>query len=243
MPRTARIVIPNMVHHVVHRACNRDPIFLGEDEYVHYLRNLDECRQRLKCRIHAFCIMLNHVHLLVDPGSEPANLARLMKCLAARQARYLRKSEMSRGPRWEGRFRSSPVADDFILPCARYIELNPVRACLVDRPQDYPWSSARSRLGLTPTLVDFDKAYLSLGRTPGERFRHYEAYLRAPIPLDEWSTIRRAIQSAGITGDRDFRATVAAAVGRAAVGRPRGRPRSRGNAEVRTGDPGFNETI
>src|SRR3972149_11445014 len=109
MSRTARLVIPNVGHHVVHRAHNRDPIFIGDSDYAHYLSNLGKFRSALGCKVYAFCLMLNHVHLLVDPGDDPANLGRLMNRLAARQAEYTKKSHTRTGPLWEGRFRSSPV--------------------------------------------------------------------------------------------------------------------------------------
>lgn len=227
MARMARLVVPNVAHHVLHRAIDREPIFISDDDYVYYLHNLEESRASLGCRIYAFCIMLNHVHLLVDPGSDRANLGRLMKRLAGRQAGYIRKSHRSAGPKWEGRFRSSPVANDFLLPCARYIELNPVRIRLVRRPQGYLWSSAKSKLGLAPPLVDLDDRYVALGSTPEERRMRYHDYLHAPIPFEEWAAIRAAIQGFGVTGDDGFRVSVEMRAGRQSLRRRPGRPRKR----------------
>jgi hypothetical protein len=79
MPRTARIVIPNYPHHIIQRGHNRQAVFAGEDDYLYYLDNLAEWKQRLKCKVYAFCLMTNHVHLVVDPGDGPESLGRLMK--------------------------------------------------------------------------------------------------------------------------------------------------------------------
>lgn len=224
MARTARVVVPNVAHHVVHWAYARDPIFLGDRDYAYYVNNLEECRASLGCKVYAYCIMLNHVHLLVDPGCDPTNLARLMKLLAGRQAQRLKKFDNTGGPVWDGRFRSSPVAENFLLPCARYIELNPLRACLTERPESYRWSSARAKLGLAPAF-DFDGAYMALGTTKQERLHTYKEYLAAPIPVEEWRTIRAAVQNADVTGSEQFRSTVSAWLGKDFVRRPRGRPR------------------
>lgn len=225
MSRAARLVVPNLAHHIVHRAYNREPIFVTDEDYQVYLAKLDECRKSFGCKVYAFCVMLNHVHLLVDPGNDVATLARFMKCLAERQMQHLRKSEKRNGPVWEGRFRSSPVADDFLLPCARYIELNPVRSLLVKLPENYAWSSVRPRLGLSRAPIDLDAGFLSLGQTSKERNRNYKSYLRQSVSFDEWATIRRAIQNADLTGGEHFRATIASYFGTEVLRRPRGRPR------------------
>lgn len=230
MSRTARLVVPNVAHHVVHRACNREPIFIGTDDYVHYLTNLEQLRRSLKCKVHAFCVMLNHVHLLVDPGDDPANLGRVMKHLAGRQAAYIRKSESKHGSLWDGRYYSSPVAENFLLACARFIEFNPVRHCLVERPEDYPWSSAQARLGMMPAIVDFDAAYLSIGTNPHERAEHYRKYLNSSIPWEEWEMIRLAVFGSGVTGTERFKNKIASRFGYSPSGKYRGRPHKRNKA-------------
>lgn len=225
MSRKARLVVPNVAHHVVHRAHNREPIFLSDDAYEYYLTNLLELRKSLGCKVYAFCLMLNHVRLLVDPGDDPANLARLMKHLAGRQAGYANKSERKTGPVWEGRYYSSPVAEEFLLACARFIVFNPVRHCLVKRPANYPWSSARSRLGIIPSVVDFDSAYLHLGQTPHERATRYDGYLHSAVSWEEWETIRQAVFRSDVTGSDQFKRYIAAQLGCSLARRPRGRPR------------------
>ena len=224
MARLARLVIPNLAHHVLHRAFNRDPVFFGDDDYRSYLANLKRLSRLFGCKVHAFCLMHNHVHLLVNPGDQPGTLARLMKELAVRHARYLRRIEGRRGPVWQGRFRSSPVACDFVLACARYIELNPVRACLTSRPEDYRWSSARIRLGYEPLDIDPEASYLALGASHAERVNAYRTYMTTPIPWDEWATIRRGVQSGGVTASAQSRLRIMEEFGIPAEPRRRGRP-------------------
>jgi REP-associated tyrosine transposase len=227
MSRKARLVIPNTAHHIVHRAYNREPIFISDRDYKYYLTNLLELRLSLGCKVYAFCIMLNHVHLLVDPSDCPANLARLMKHLAGRQAGYAKTTERKTGPLWEGRYHSSPVAEDFLLACARFIEFNPVRHCLVKQPGQYQWSSARSRLKIGPAVADFDEAYIRLGATAEERSENYRGYLGSAVPWREWDILRRAVFSSNVTGDENFGNTVASLLGFSVLRKPKGRPPNR----------------
>ena len=93
MPRQARLVIPHFPHHVIQRGHNRQVVFAGDDDYLFYLDTLKEWKTRLDCRIYAYCLMTNHVHLVIDPGEDPDNLGRLMKRLAGRQTRYVNRME------------------------------------------------------------------------------------------------------------------------------------------------------
>jgi len=103
MPRTARLVVPDHPHHIIHRGHNRQPVFVSDDDYRYYLDNLLEWKTKLKCRLYAYCLMTNHVHLIVDPGENEVNLAKLMKRVAGRQTRYVNKLEKRTGTLWEGR--------------------------------------------------------------------------------------------------------------------------------------------
>ena len=148
MPRTARIVVMGYPHHIIQRGHNRQVVFASDEDYRYYLDNLREWKEKLGCKIYAYCLMTNHVHLIVDPGEDGGNLARLMKRVAGRQTRYLNKLEKRTGSLWEGRFKSSTIsADEYLLACSRYVELNPVRAGIVADPGDYRWSSYGSKTG------------------------------------------------------------------------------------------------
>ena len=226
MPRHARLILPHFPHHVIQRGHNRQVVFAHETDYQHYLDNLWEWKQKLGCRLYAYCLMTNHVHLVVNPGPNPEHLSLLMKRVAGRQTRYVNTLEDRSGTLWEGRFKSSPIQQDaYLLACCRYIELNPVRAGLVAAPQDYRWSSYRCRAGGEQRpYVDHDEGYLSLGVTPQDRAKEYQAWVRAAIPEGEWETIRRAIQRGQLTGGERFVGEVARKIGRRVEHRGRGRP-------------------
>lgn len=96
MPRNAHIVIPNCPHHVVQRGHNRQPVFVADEDYGYYLENLRDWKRALGCKVYAYCLMTNHVHLLVDPGEDENNLALLMKQVGGRQTRYVNKLEKRR---------------------------------------------------------------------------------------------------------------------------------------------------
>ena len=118
MPRTSRIVISGYPHHIIQRGHNRQVIFACDADYQFYLDNLREWKEKLNCKVYAYCLMTNHVHLLIDPGENERNLANLMKRIAGRQTRYVNKIEKRTGSLWEGRYKSSPVSTgEYLLAC------------------------------------------------------------------------------------------------------------------------------
>ena len=93
MPRTARIILPNTPHHIVQRGHNRKAVFVESSDFQYYLDSLIECKQELGIKVYSFCLMTNHVHLIVEPGEDTTTISQLMKCLAARQTRLVNKRE------------------------------------------------------------------------------------------------------------------------------------------------------
>jgi len=221
----ARIVLPHYPHHIVQRGHNRQVTFAARVDFERYLATLREFKAAYGVHVHAFCLMTNHVHLLLAP-QEPAGIGKLMKRLAARQTRHHNRLEGRSGTLWEGRYKSSLVQrDNYLLACCRYIELNPVRARMVAAPQDYPWSSCRYRLGTeTADWLDLDPSYLALGDNETERRHRYRDFLRAAIPSGEWELIREAVQRGQLTGTQRFADEVAGILGRRVERRGRGRP-------------------
>jgi putative transposase len=225
MPRMARVVLPHYPHHIVQRGHNRQATFAEAADFERYLATLREFKEEYGVYLYAFCLMTNHVHLLLAPH-EPAGIGKLMKRLAARQTRHHNRLEGRSGTLWEGRYKSSLVSrDDYLLACCRYIELNPVRARMVAAPQDYPWSSCRYRLGIeTAEWLDLDPCYLALAASESERRRRYQDFLQAAIPSGEWELIREAVQRGQLTGSDRFTDEVAGILGRRVERRGRGRP-------------------
>lgn len=230
MPRTGRVILPGYPHHIVQRGHNRQAVFAAPADYRYYLDTLAEFKDVYGIAVYAWCLMTNHVHLLLAPRDEASAVGRLMKRLAGRQTRYRNRLEARSGTLWEGRYRSSPVdSERYLLACTRYIELNPVRAGMAPTPEAYPWSSCRCRLGSGPaSCLDEDPCYQALGPTSTDRAARYLRFLREAIPEQEWRLIRNALQRGQLTGSRQFAEEVARILGRRIGNRGRGRPRRNG---------------
>ena len=227
MPRSARVGLQNYPHHIVQRGHNRQTVFHDDREKRLYLRNLQEGKLELGCRVYAYCLMPNHVHLVVDPGKEAKSLGELMKRVAARQTRYVNRRQGRRGTLWEGRYRSSVIdTDRYLLACCRYVERNPVRAGMVARPEDHAWSSYRHKAGLVRLdWLDEDPYYRSLGRCPESRRRRYRRWMEKDLPKEEVALIRKALQRGQLTGRSSFIAEVQHLTGHLVASRGQGRPR------------------
>lgn len=223
MPRMGRVILPNHPHHVVQRDHNRQVIFAEPGDHAHYLETLAEFKSEFGVKVYAYCLMTNHVHLLLVPGEEVAGLGRLMKRLAGRQTRRHNALEGRTGTLWEGRYKSSPVdTDEYMLACMRYIELNPVRAKMINAPEAYRWSSARHHLGIERCRwLDEDPCCSALGEDAPVRHREF---LRTAIPEGEWTLIREAVQRGQLTDTDRFADEVEEILGRRVEHRPPGRP-------------------
>jgi putative transposase len=189
MPRPPRVVLPSVPLHIIQRGNNRIPCFASRSDYQVYLDMLRECAFDCACALHAYVLMTNHVHLLLSP-SEGVSASSMMQRLGRRYVRYFNRRHARTGTLWEGRFRSSPVQDErYLMICHRYIELNPIRACMVDAPSDYPWSSYRSNaLGQQNDLLTPHSLYTRLGADPGARqaaYRHLFSEALADETLDQ----------------------------------------------------------
>ena len=196
MPRTSRVVLANYPHHIIQRGHNKQVVFAANEDYEYYFYNLKEWKKKLGCKIYAYCLMTNHIHLIIDPGDNADNLALFMKRISGRQTRYINRIEGRRGTLWEGRYKSSPIdKDDYLLACCRYVELNPVRAGLVDGPEKYKWSSYRNKVGAEKLpWLDLDPCYMRLGNTMKEREELYSQFVKEVILKEEIETIREAAQ-------------------------------------------------
>ena len=145
MARMARVVVPGFPHHVTQRGNRRQRTFFRKDDYRAYLELMAEWCGECGVGVWAYCLMPNHVHLIVVPESEDA----LRRAIGEAHRRYTRRvnfREGWRGHLWQGRFASFVMDTPYLLACSRYVERNPVRAGLCVRPEDYPWSSAAAHL-------------------------------------------------------------------------------------------------
>jgi putative transposase len=145
MARLARVVAAGLPHHVTQRGNRRQPVFFGDDDYEAYRALLAEGCHAAGVAIWAYCLMPNHVHLILVPSDADGLRAALGEA-HRRYTRHVNFREGWRGYLWQGRFASFPMDEPHLLACARYVELNPVRAKLARRARDWRWSSARAHL-------------------------------------------------------------------------------------------------
>lgn len=184
MSRPRRLVLPGIPHHVTHRGTRRERIFFTADDHLLYLRLLRRGCRRTGTRIWAWCLMPNHVHLVLVPEREDG--LRAMLAPAHRlYAQEINRRQGWSGHLWDGPFRSVPMDEVHLHVCLRYVELNPVRARLAARAEAWRWSSARCHLGLEDDgLTELEPAR--------ERIDDWRALLDAGLTEDERESIRAA---------------------------------------------------
>lgn len=145
MARIARVVVPGIPHHVTQRGVRRMDTFFDDEDYHTYLRLMREWCDVAGVEVWAYCLMPNHVHLVAVPESEES-LARGIGEAHRRYTRHINFKKGWKGYLWQGRFASFPMDEDYLLAACRYVELNPVRAKLCVKPEEYRWSSATAHL-------------------------------------------------------------------------------------------------
>lgn len=227
MPRKARILVPNCPHHVVQRGHNRKAVFVADEDYRYYLENLKEFKEKLDIRLYAWCLMTNHIHLILEPGDDARVISELMKRLAGRQSAYVNKLERRTGSLWEGRFKASAIQkEQYLLTCVRYVEMNPVRAGMVAGPRQYKWSSYRERVQAVPgRMLDRDECYIGLASAEEERIWRYRQFVREGSGEEELSMLRKSLNRNQLTGNGLFVDEIENRIGIRVESRARGRPK------------------
>ena len=216
MARLARLVVPGLPHHVTQRGNRRQQTFFSDADYRLYLELLRASCEKAGTAVWAWCLMPNHVHLILVP-SHPDGLRAALGETHRRYTRHVNQREDWRGHLWQSRFASFPIDEDWLIACARYVELNPVRAGLVQRPEDWRWSSARAHLGLGRDGVT-DAAPLL------ERIGDWRALLDGGLAAGARDAIRARERTGYALGSDAFLERLGADTGRSVKPRPRGRP-------------------
>ncbi|MGQ0546529.1 MAG: transposase [Betaproteobacteria bacterium] len=214
MPRPLRLFIPGVATHLIQRGVNRGACFRHETDYVVYLLQLRDFSRKLGCAVHAYCLMTNHVHLLVSPPTGEAGKT-FMKELGQRHAQYFNRAYGRTGPLWDGRYRSC-VAESarYVLACYRYIELNPVRAGMVDRPEAYRWSSyLANAAGRDDGLVAPHVEFMALGADLETRRDAYAALFDDALDPSLIEGIRTATNGGYPLGSEAFKAKIGSDLG------------------------------
>jgi putative transposase len=226
MARLPRLTLPGYPHHVIQRGNNRQPIFLAEEDYRFMLGLLGDYAKEFGVALHAYVLMGNHFHLLVTP-EEQRGLPALMQAVGRRYVRYFNDRRGRTGTLWEGRYKSTLVqAERYLLACMVYMDLNPVRAAMVEAPADYPWSSHRHYVGLAQDrLVTPHPMFWALGNTPFAREQAYGNLVAAGVTGDTQRRLTNATVHGWALGDSDYLKQLERMTPRRPTPRPAGRPR------------------
>ena len=210
MARQPRFILPGQRQHVVQRGNNRQPIFATTRDYEFYLEKLLNAASEHECQIHAYVLMTNHVHLLVSP-TKVEGLSKMMQMLGRYYVQYFNYNYQRTGTLWEGRYKACLISSEqYLFTCMRYIELNPVRAGMVEEPIGYHWSSYHhNALGKADPLIEPHLEYCKLGKTSEEQQRGYQALFQIPLELKILQEVREATNKCWTLGDNTFKKAVA----------------------------------
>jgi putative transposase len=184
MPRPARSVLPGIPHHVTQRGARKEQTFFSDADYARYVALLRHGCAKAGTAIWAWCLMPNHVHLLLVP-SHADGLAAALGPAHRSYGWEINQRQGWCGAFWQGRFGSVPLDEPHLYVCFRYVELNPVRARLAARPEDWRWSSARGHLGVAADpLADLAPAR--------ERIDDWRAFLDEGLDPEDHAALRAA---------------------------------------------------
>ena len=196
MPKMARLVVPGLPHHITQRGGRGQRTFFEEVDYMTYVEILQALKQTACVDILAYCLMPNHIHAIAVPGNEKG-LARLFGATHHRYARYINNRHGWKGHLWQERFHSFVMDENHLLAAVRYVELNPVRAGLCGRAEDWPWSSARGHLG---AAVDD----LVSGLPVLEQITDWHAYLGQEVSDGLFEDLRKHTRTGRPAGSEAF---------------------------------------
>jgi putative transposase len=206
MPRLARIIVPELPHHITQRGNRRQKTFFSDDDYRTYLQFLAEYCFANSVAIWAYCLMPNHVHLILNPRT-PSGLATALSETHRRYSRAINFRQGWRGFLWQGRFASFPMDGDHVLAAAQYVELNPVRARLVPTPEAWPWSSTKAHLTAKPDGICDPQPLLELEP-------NWLGLLAAGIESDAATALRAAERTGRPLGSEQFVKSIERRTGR-----------------------------
>ena len=225
MPRKPRMYLPDVPCHVIQRGNNREASFYSEQDYQYYLECLHDASYRYGVFVHAYVLMTNHVHMLMTPIKKDS-ISLTMQSVGRRYVQYINKEYRRTGTLWESRHKASLVDEDnYLLKCMRYIELNPVRANMVNHPADYRWSSYQCNgNNVNNKLISHHSIYKSLGIKAEVRTQAYRSLFENELDQTDISLIRQSALFSMPTGNTQFKEKIEKAISRKLGYAKRGRP-------------------
>jgi putative transposase len=229
MSRPLRIHLPDLIYHVLNRGNNRQPIFIEDEDYLHYLDILKRYKEKFNFKLFAYCLMTNHVHLLIKTSSV-ATVSQIMKAITISHTRHYHLKQNTSGHIWQGRFKSPLVSDDeYLLAVMRYIEQNPLRAGIVKHPEEYPFSSYQANTRIAKDgLVDKEDnpVFTGLGNSTEERTLRYKEFVLAGLEEDKLNLIRKSLSGQTHFGSERFLSQIKSRLTMTQK-RPRGHPKTK----------------
>lgn len=226
MPRKPRISPVDVPQHIIVRGNNRQVCFADADDMAFYLGYLKKYSEKNGLEVHAWVLMTNHMHLLCTPKFEKS-VSKTMQDMGRMYVLYFNKKYKRTGTLWEGRYKSSLIqAENYLLSVYRYIELNPVRAGMIDDPANYPFSSYQiNALGKKSKLCTPHKKYIELGVTNQERQESYKGLFIQDLPNKFISDIREVTSKGMALGNDRFLMEIKKLTGYDLTIKSRGRPK------------------
>ena len=220
MPRQARVLFPHLPHHITQRGNRREDVFFDDEDREVYLAWLREYAVRHGVEVAGYCLMTNLVHLILIPPDEDS-LHLLLKPLHMRYAQRLNRKRQQQGHVWQGRYFSSPLDGDYFRAAMRYVERNPVRARLVRKAENHPWSSARGHCGVvTDPLLRANSSW----RRDWDDIADWSKWLAEPDAEAALLTLRRNAMMGLPCGSEGFLKKLEKQAGRNLHYRSQGRP-------------------
>jgi putative transposase len=222
MPRVARAVFPGIPHHITQRGNRGEEVFFVGEDRLTYLRWLSEYCQKYEVKVLAYCLMTNHIHLVMTP-STAEGLQRVLKPLHMRYSQRVNRARGWKGHLWQGRFFSSPLDEAYLWAAIRYVERNPVRAGMVVKAEEYRWSSAAAHCGLRSDKV-LTQPWLAKVR---ESIEEWSLWLSGGDDEESIRILRRNIEKGLPCGSEGFIQKLGIVANRMLEYRPQGRPKYR----------------
>ena len=222
MPRLARIVIPDIPHHITQRGNNKQDVFFVDDDRIAYLRFLKEQAVRFGVTIEGYCLMTNHIHIIATPHKENA-LARVMGKTNLLYSQYINFMHKRSGHLWQNRFYSCPLDSRHLYIALSYIERNPIRSKMTKLPWTYRWSSASAHTGQEDEFGLIDAGYWRQQSTG----MNWKSVLRAGMDDRQMNRIRVYCRTGRPLGSDSFISKLERLIGRRLRALPVGRPKKK----------------
>jgi REP element-mobilizing transposase RayT len=202
--RPLRVTYPGAHYHVISRGNGGENIFNTERDRERFLECLEKIALRYYVVIHTYCLMSNHYHLLIETAE--SNLSAAIQWLNVSYAAYYNRKHQRVGHLFQGRFKAILIdADEYLMPLSRYIHLNPVRAKIVTKPVEYPWSSYAAFIGKmkAPDFLETNKLLSYFGRRKREALKNYKAFVEE-VEAEDLENPEKDLIGGFILGDEDF---------------------------------------